>query len=101
MWREGERARATQNNSRSTEPLSEVTNMDCVASDKPHRLMTRSQKVLQSSDATNTYLSPSTHCVTLPPPDMHIPLSRTHHAYQRPVSVVVEKVNPRTLLGKN
>ena len=90
MWREGEKARATQSK-RDHEPLGEVTNMDIVA-EKPS-LITRSQKVLQSSDVMNTYRNHAT-------PTGHLLLSRTQHRCQRPLSVVVEKVSHKTLLGR-
>lgn len=97
MWREGEKARATQLKS-GHEPLGEVTKMDTVT---PEKLppAPRPHKVLQSSDVMNTYRSQPTQSATMTP-TVHLMLSRTQHTCQRPLSVVVEKVSPKTLLGR-
>eukprot|EP00800_Vazella_pourtalesii_P016672 TRINITY_DN4863_c0_g1_i7.p1 TRINITY_DN4863_c0_g1~~TRINITY_DN4863_c0_g1_i7.p1 ORF type:complete len:600 (+),score=89.33 TRINITY_DN4863_c0_g1_i7:165-1964(+) len=98
MWREGEKARATQLKS-GHEPLGEVTKMDTVT---PEKLppAPRPHKVLQSSDVMNTYRSQPTQSATMTP-TVHLMLSRTQHTCQRPLSVVVEKVSPKTLLEQS
>ncbi|KAI6656698.1 Dual specificity protein phosphatase CDC14A isoform X2 [Oopsacas minuta] len=97
LWREGEKSRMTQFKS-GTEPLSEVTNMDCVTTERTQSLPQRFQKVLQMNDTNSKH---ATHPAVLTPSTAHLPLSRTQHRFQRPLSVVVEKVSPKTLLEQS
>ena len=68
--------------------------MDVVTEKPP--IVTRSQ-VLQSSGALNR--NNATQPATMTPTG-HLLLARTHHKCQRPLSVVVEKVSHKTLLGR-